>query len=126
MQYGRNFHGLSDEGEFYRERDEWVRHIQKQTEWDASWRLALIALAMRANPKSRTPYPKQTTIASEVGINVRTVRRAIQEAADEGLLLISKRRALYAPPGSKPVNHYSLVSPANAERKHRACQREGT
>lgn len=126
MEHKRRAPQLSGEGEFYRRRDDWVRHIMGLKEWDASWRVALVAIAMRANPKSQTPYPKQERISEDTGVHPRTVRRAIQEAVNEGLLVVSKRRPLFGPKGAKPVNHYLLISPSEAERKHRACRCEVT
>lgn len=123
----RNFHGLSDVGEFYRNRDEWVRHVLGRTEWDPSWRMVCVAIAMRANPDSREPFPKQTRIGEDLGLNKRTVRRAVSQAVAEGLFVISKRRPLRAQKGAKPVNHYALIPPSiAAERVHMSSRSEDT
>lgn len=122
MEHKRKRPELSEEGDFYRRRDEWLRHVLGRVDWDASWRVALAALAMRANPKSPAPYPKQERVSEDTGIHARTVRRAIREATEEGLLSVSRRRPLNAPKGAKAVNHYSLIPPSQAERKHRPCR----
>lgn len=111
MAKSRNFHGLTDSGEFYRDRDEWLRFVASRDEWEASWRLVCMYIALRANPTSQEPYPRQSVIARDLGLSVATVKRGVKQAVKMGLL---KPRQRVPAKGKKPVNHYQIVHPAEA------------
>lgn len=51
MRQKRNYHGLTEAGLFYRERDEWLRYLTTRTEYDASTRL--VGLLHRLAHQSR-------------------------------------------------------------------------
>lgn len=106
----RNYHGLSESGVFYRDRDGWMQYVAGRTEWYASERLVLIYIAMRSMPGSRDPYPRQATIAADLNVSVATVRRAIDKAKEHGIIAVQMRKP---PKGKKAVNHYRLIHPAD-------------
>ncbi|MBO6901396.1 MAG: hypothetical protein JJ864_08620 [Rhizobiaceae bacterium] len=106
----RNFHGLTDSGVFYRDRDEWMRYVVTQPDLDNSVRLVALYIALRANPQSREPFPRQTTIAKELRLHVQTVKLAVAALKSRNLIVVSRR---IAPGGRKPVNHYALIHPAD-------------
>lgn len=110
MQVKRNYHGLSSAGVFYRDRDEWMRHLAGRDGYDASTRLVGIAIALYTNPKSREAYPQQQTIARSIGLSVPTVKRAVALLVKDGLL---HRRLKLRQGGKRAVNHYSLIHPAD-------------
>lgn len=104
----RNFPTLSASGEFYRRRDEWIRHVEKKTEWDASVRLIGCYLAHRFNPNELYTWPMQSTIARELGFSVPTVKRAIATLVGAEFLNVRK---IKRPNARRAVNHYRLVYP---------------
>jgi len=110
----RNFHGLTDSGEFYRQRDEWMRAVAA-LKMDPSVRLVCLRIALYTNPGSREARPRQTTLAKELRISVPTVKRAIALAVKRKILLVRRARVLGAARGSKPVNHYSLIAPTELD-----------
>lgn len=110
MTLKRNYHGLSESGVFYRDRDEWMRYVQGRTDMEVSVRLIGCYLALKMNPVSPEAFPMQTTMATELGVSLATVKRAIAQLLAFQLMrvrLVSVRR------GKRPVNHYSLIHPAN-------------
>lgn len=106
----RNHHGLTESGVFYRDRDEWMRYVASRETWDASARLICLYIALKANPESREPFPRQSVIAEDCGVSTATVKRAVRQAVSAGLLAVTVKRAFR---GRKPVNHYRLVHPAD-------------
>lgn len=108
----RNFHGLTDSGTFYRDRDEWLRYVASRDEWEASWRLVCMYIALRSNPTSPEPYVRQKVIAKDLGVSVATVKRAVKRAVKESLL---KPTPKVPPNGRKPVNHYLIRHPADID-----------
>lgn len=112
MRQKRNYHGLTEAGLFYRERDEWLRYLTTRTEYDASTRLVGCYIALRTNPETRETWPKQETIADDVGLSVMTVKRAVWRLVADRLLSVRVRRPTG---GRNPINHYSLVHPADSD-----------
>lgn len=110
MQVKRNYHGLSVAGVFYRDRDEWMRHLAGRTDYDASTRMVGIAIALYTNPKSREAYPQQKTIARNLGLSIPTVKRAVALLAKDKILSVKLKRRKDA---KRAVNHYSLIHPAD-------------
>ena len=113
MRQKRNYHGLSDSGVFYRDRDEWLRYLTTRSDYDASTRVIGCYIALRINPETRETWPKQTTIADDTGLAVMTVKRAVWRLVSDRLLSVRVRRPIIG--GRNPVNHYSLVHPADSE-----------
>ena len=106
----RNYHGLSESGVFYRDRDEWMRYVQTRTEWDASTRLVGCYIATRINPTTREAWPMQSTIAKDLGVSAPTVKRAVATLVGSQLLRV---RLVKPRGGRRAVNHYALVHPAD-------------
>lgn len=67
-------------------------------ELTAGSKLVLWALCSYYNPKKRTVYPAQATLARQLGISEKTVERAVKELKDNDLLLYETRK----------VNHYAF------------------
>lgn len=106
----RNFHGLSLAGVFYRDRDEWMRFLTTCEDIEVSARLVGCYIALRINPQDRETWPKQGTIAKEVGLSLATVKRCIKQLQVSGLLFVEQpgRRGV-----KRAVNCYSLIHPAD-------------
>jgi len=109
MAQKRNYHGLSDSGVFYRDRDEWMRHLITRDDMEMSARAVGLYLALRVNPVDRKAWPQQATIAKELGLSLPTVKRAVKALVDDGLLYRKQgRRGV-----KRAVNEYSLIHPAD-------------
>ena len=64
-----------------RDRDEWMRHIISlggKDGYDASTRLVALAIALATNPKNGMAWPMQSTLARQLGLSTKTVRRAVK------------------------------------------------
>lgn len=111
MALQRNYHGLSESGVFYRDREDWCRHVATCVEYDASTRLIGMHIALRVGPKTREAWHTQRRIARDLKLSVPTVKRAVAQLVRDGRLSVVKK----VPRGGrkKAVNHYSLVHPAD-------------
>jgi len=99
---------LSLAGEWYRNRDEWVRHVLGREYLSSDCQRVGIFIAMHMNRRDNHTKHQQSTIAKDLSLSTRTVIRAIQSLREEGLIDIEKvtrgRR-------KRAVNHYYLIFP---------------
>ncbi|WP_152045466.1 helix-turn-helix domain-containing protein [Aureimonas psammosilenae] len=99
---------LSPAGEWYRDRDEWVRHVLGRDYLSADCQRVGIFIAMHMNRHDNHTKHQQTTIAKDLNISPRTVKRAIMQLREEGFIDLEKvargRR-------NRAVNHYFLIFP---------------
>lgn len=70
-------------------------------------KLFLVALANHYNPKNPDMYPSQDFLAKKLGVNERTIRRAIVQLGELGLVEYE----------TKKVNHYKFTAKFFAEVK---------
>lgn len=107
-QWMRNDPGLSLVGEWYRDRDEWVRHILGRDYLSPDCQRVGIFIAMHMNRHDNHTKHQQTTIAKDLNLSVATVKRAVKKLREEGLIELEKvtrgRR-------NRAVNHYFLIFP---------------
>lgn len=104
----RNEPTLTLAGEWYRNRDEWVRHVLSRDYLSAECQRVAIFLAMHMNRTDNHTKHQQTTIAKDLHVSAITVKRAVKKLREEGLVDVEqvqrgrRRRA---------VNHYFLIFP---------------
>jgi len=102
----RNNPGLSIAGEWYRDRDEWIRHVLGRPYLSPDCQRVAIFIAMHMNRKDNHTKHQQRTIAKDLNLNPSTVKRAVAKLVDE--MLIAKeqvRRGVR----NRAVNHYRLI-----------------
>lgn len=111
MQSRRNFHGLTLSGIFYRDRDEWMRYVIGLDGLENGERLVALYIALRTNPKTRWCWPPQRVIARDLAVSKATVKRTVSKLLAAELMAVDFRVPIG---GKKPVNHYTLVHPADS------------
>lgn len=104
----RNDHGLSLAGEWYRNRDEWVRHVLSRDYLSSDCQRVAIFIAMHMNRVDNHTKHQQTTIAKDLHLHVMTVRKAVKKLRDEGLI---EREQVKRGVRNRAVNHYFLIFP---------------
>lgn len=102
---------LSESGQWYRNRDEWVRHILGRDYLSADCQRVAIFIGMHMNRQDNHTKHQQTTIAKDLGLGVATVKRAVKNLKEEGLIAVDtaqrgKRK--------RAVNRYRLIFPWEA------------
>lgn len=107
-QWMKNDQGLSLAGEWYRDRDEWVRHILSRQYLTADYQRVGIFIAMHMNRIDNHAKHQQTTIAKDLNLHVMTVRKAVKKLRDEGLI---DRDQVTRGRRNRAVNHYYLIFP---------------
>lgn len=108
----RNEPTLSLAGEWYRNRDEWVRHVLSRDYLSSECQRVGIFIAMHMNRYDNHTKHQQTTIAKDLHISVETVKRAVKKLREEGLL---DRDQVRRGQRRRAVNHYYLVFPWDAQ-----------
>lgn len=104
----RNTPTLSLAGEWYRDRDEWVRHILGRDYLSSDCQRVAIFIAMNMNRRDNHTKHQQTTIAKDLNLHVMTVRKAVKKLRDEGLI---DREQVARGKRNRAVNHYFLIFP---------------
>lgn len=99
---------LSLAGEWYRDRDEWVRHVLGRDYLSADCQRVGIFVAMHMNRRDNHTKHQQTTIAKDLNLHVMTVRKALKKLREEGLI---DRDQVARGKRNRAVNHYSLIFP---------------
>ncbi|MDQ0996913.1 DNA-binding MarR family transcriptional regulator [Phyllobacterium ifriqiyense] len=101
---------LTEAGKWYRDRDEWCRHLMGRTYLTDAQKLVGIFIAMHMNRVDNHAKHQQTTIAKDLGIHVDTVKRAIKRLRDDDVALID-REQLQRGRRNRAVNRYRLIFP---------------
>lgn len=102
----RNEPELSEAGQWYRDRDEWIRHVLGRTYLTSDCQRVGIFIAMHMNRRDNHTKHQQKTIAKDLNLNPSTVKRAVAKLIDEGL--ISKDQVQRGRRG-RAVNQYRLI-----------------
>lgn len=100
---------LSLAGVFYRDRDEWLRHLMKHPDIELSaHKLVGCYLGMNINRTTRDVWKMEKTIAEDLCVSRSTVARAVRVLRDLKLIEVKQegRRGL-----KKAVNRYSMLFP---------------
>lgn len=107
---------LSESGEFYRSRDEWIRYVldRPKDELSLVHKAIAVKIAMTTNPKKRTYSISQARIAKDIDVAEKTVKHAVGKLRKLGLLDTEKRRI---GPNTKAFNFYRLVPVVLAMQK---------
>ena len=104
----RNDPGLSLAGEWYRDRDEWVRHILGRDYFSSDCQRVGIFIAMNMNRRDNHTKHQQTTIAKDLNLGLATVKRAVKKLIEEGWI---DREQVRRGRRNRAVNHYFLIFP---------------
>ena len=107
----RNTPDLSPAGEWYRNRDEWIRHILGRDYLSSDCQRVGIFIAMHMNRIDGHTKHQQSTIAKDLGLSVETVKRAVKRLREEGLI---DRQQVARGRRNRAVNHYMLIFPWQA------------
>lgn len=107
----KNDLGLSPAGEWYRDRDEWVRHVLGRGYLTPDCQRVGIFIAMHMNRADNHTKHQQTTIAKDLNLGIATVKRAVKKLRMEGLI---DRDQVVRGVRNRSVNHYYLVFPWRA------------
>lgn len=93
-------------GEWYRQRDEWMRELTERKDLSLPARLVGLHLALRTNRSSRKVIYMQTTIAKQTGMASETIRAALRALRKAKMIRVEeKSRGMHG----RAVNHYALV-----------------
>lgn len=104
----RNDPGLSIAGEWYRDRDEWVRHLLGREYVSSDCQRVGIFIAMHMNRRDNHTKHQQSTIAKDLNLSVETVKRAVKKLREEGFI---DREQVARGKRNRAVNHYFLIFP---------------
>lgn len=99
---------LSLAGEWYRNRDEWVRHVLGRDYLSSDCQRVGIFIALHMNRRDNHTKHQQTTIAKDLNLSVATVKRAVKKLSEEGLIDLEK---VTRGKRNRAVNHYFLIFP---------------
>jgi predicted transcriptional regulator len=104
----RNEPGLTIAGEWYRDRDEWIRHLLGRDYLSSDCQRVGIFIAMHMNRVDNHTKHQQTTIAKDLNLSVETVKRAVKKLREEGFI---ERDQVERGKRNRAVNHYFLIYP---------------
>lgn len=93
-------------GEWYRQRDEWMRDLTERHDLSLSARLVGVHIALRMNRKSQNVTHLQKTLAKQTGLAEATVKAALRELRRAGLIEAEKGER---GKNGKALNRYYLV-----------------
>ncbi len=96
---------LSESGVWYRDRDEWVRHLLT-SDMALGTKVVGVFLAMHMNRKDNHSKHRQSVIAAETGVGIATVKRGVKELFEAGLI---DKFTLPRGPYKRGLNRYSLT-----------------
>jgi DNA-binding MarR family transcriptional regulator len=99
---------LTDAGKWYRDRDEWVRHVIGRPYLTDAQRLIATFIAMHINRSENHTKHQQTTIAKDLNLSVVTVKKATKRLIEESLI---ERTQVRRGQRNRAVNQYRLIFP---------------
>jgi len=97
---------LSEAGEWYRNRDEWIRYVLSRDYLTADCQRVGIFIALHINRHDNHARHQQTTIAKDLNLGVATVKRAIRALKDEALIAVD---TVQRGRTKRAVNRYRLI-----------------
>lgn len=104
----RNEPELSPVGAWYRNRDEWLRHVLGRDYLSSDIQRVGLFIALHMNRYDNHTKHQQTTIAKDLNLSVATVKRAVKKLREEGLI---EREQVARGKRNRAVNHYFLIFP---------------
>jgi hypothetical protein len=102
----QNDHELSEAGHWYRDRDEWIRHVLGRPYLSSDCQRVGLFIAMHMNRRDNHTKHQQTTIASDLNLSVETVKRSVKKLREEGLIA---REQVQRGLKNRAVNRYRLI-----------------
>jgi len=99
---------LTEAGQWYRNRDEWIRHVIGRPYFTDAQKLVGTFIAMHMNRTDNHTKHQQTTIAKDLNLSVVTVKKATKRLREEGLI---DRDQVQRGRRNRAVNHYRLIFP---------------
>lgn len=96
------------EGEWYFQRDQWVRALDKRHDLPIMARFVGGYIAMHINRIDRDMWHQQTTMAKELGVSQQTIKMAIRALVAAELFTVEKMRRGVR---KRAVNRYSINAP---------------
>lgn len=103
-----NLPKLTMAGEWYRQRDEWMRALTENTDLTLAARLVGLHIALRMNRADRKVTHMQATIARQTGLGVETVRSALRQLRKAELVAAVKGDRGRS---GRAMNNYELIYP---------------
>ena len=97
---------LSEAGQWYRDRDEWIRHIIGRPYLSADCQRVGIFIAMHMNRRDNHTKHQQKTIAKDLNLSASTVKRAVGRLVDEGFIT---KDQVQRGQRNRAVNRYRLI-----------------
>lgn len=97
---------LTEAGLWYRDRDEWIRHLLGRPYLSSDCQRVGIFIAMHMNRKDNHTKHQQTTIAKDLNLSVMTVKRSVKKLREEGLI---DRDQVQRGKRNRAVNQYRLI-----------------
>ncbi|MCV0371632.1 helix-turn-helix domain-containing protein [Filomicrobium sp.] len=99
---------LTPAGQWYRNRDEWIRHVLGRDYLTADCQRVGIFIAMHMNRRDNHTKHQQKTIAKDLNLSIETVKRSVKKLREEGLI---DRDQVMRGRRNRAVNLYWLVFP---------------
>jgi len=96
------------EGEWYYQRDQWVRALDKNIDLSIMARFVGGYIAMHINRIDRDMWHQQATMAKELGVSPQTIKMAIRKLVEADLIVVEKMRRGVK---KRAVNRYSINAP---------------
>ncbi|TGT65286.1 hypothetical protein EN802_31895 [bacterium M00.F.Ca.ET.159.01.1.1] len=96
------------EGEWYFQRDEWVRALDKRIDLPIMARFVGGYIAMHINRIDREMWHQQATMAKELGLSAQSVKMAIRALVKAELVVVEKGRRGVR---KRAVNRYRINAP---------------
>jgi len=100
---------LSEAGQWYRNRDEWVRHVLGRPYLTSDQIRVAIFIAMHMNRTDNHAKHQQKTIAKDLNLSPSTVKRAVAALVGECKLI--ERETVQRGRKNRAVNRYRLIFP---------------
>ncbi|WP_267550323.1 helix-turn-helix domain-containing protein [Rhizobium rhizogenes] len=102
----QNEQELTEAGQWYRNRDEWIRHVLGRPYLSADCQRVGIFIAVHMNRRDNHTKHQQSTIAKDLNLSVLTVKRSVKKLREEGLI---DRAQVQRGQRNRAVNHYRLI-----------------
>lgn len=103
-----NDQNLTEAGAWYRNRDEWIRHLLGRPYLTSDCQRVAVFIAMHMNRKDNHTKHQQATIACDLNLSVMTVKRAVKNLREEGFI---DREQVQRGVRNRAVNRYRLIFP---------------
>jgi hypothetical protein len=97
---------LTEAGQWYRDRDEWIRYVIGRPYLSSDCQRVAVFIAMHMNRKDNHTKHQQKTIAKDLNLNPSTVKRAVAKLIEETLI---EKEQVQRGRRNRAVNRYRLI-----------------